>query len=140
VPGGAAAAPSPDGATAGPRPLLRLSVDELNNTLADLLGDTTAPASALPSDRLAESRFPTGNDIDDVDAQHLFEMAEGAAARAMDRLPQLAGCTGTDDVACARQLIVSIGRRAWRRPVEPAEVASLEALYAGRATASWARC
>jgi hypothetical protein len=112
---------------------LRLSREEINNTLADLLGDTSAPAEVLPRDRLAESRFPTGNLIDDVDAQRLFDMVETVAVAALDKLPRLFECDATSrgEAACAREFITMFGRRAWRRPLEPAEVGSLDELYAG---------
>jgi hypothetical protein len=117
--------------SAGPLPLMRLSRDELNNTIADLLGITGAPADVLPRDRLAESRFPTGNLIDDVDAQRLFEMVETVAVAALGQLPHLSECDAAarGEAACARDFITRFGRRAWRRPLETAEAAALEEVY-----------
>src|SRR3954462_14177989 len=49
-PGGAPSAAG-DPNAAGPMPLRRLTRKEFNNTLRDLLGDTSNPADAFPLDR-----------------------------------------------------------------------------------------
>ena len=123
--------------------LRRLTRQEYNNTVRDLLGDATLPANALPSEELANG---FGNDADaqavsSLLAEQYNAVAEGIAERATEtsaKLAELASCaadiTETSDTAsadsCAAQLIEDFLRRAYRRPVTATEVDELIALSA----------
>src|SRR5688572_32521191 len=49
--------PGGDPTAAGPQPLRRLDRREFNNTIRDLLGDTTNPADKFPTDRDSDFLF-----------------------------------------------------------------------------------
>jgi mono/diheme cytochrome c family protein len=107
----------------------RHSRSELDNTLRDLLGDTDAPATRL----LIEDDFsPFDNDYtSQLASQALIDSLEALAQDVAERMvrdpraraaflpcsPQSDG-----DQACFRQLVGELGRRAFRRPLEAAEI------------------
>jgi hypothetical protein len=108
--------------------LRRLTIDEYNNTLRDLLGDNSRPGVLLlPMD----ARTPFDNDYaEQVASQALVEGAELLAADASARLladPErrdtVVGCvpSGPDDEACFRAFIERFGRQAFRRSLTAEE-------------------
>lgn len=114
--------------------LRRLSVAEYQQTVVDLLG--TEPVGArelLPVDTLA----PFDNDYTlQTPSEALIKGAEllaGTIAEAVladaALVERVVGCTpvGAVDDACFRSFIARFGRRALRRPLEPAEVDKLAA-------------
>lgn len=116
--------------------LRRLTRVEYNNTMRDLLGDTTQPASAFPND---DSVLATGSQVSAL----YFEKHESAAERLISEAWQreLAGKQPATarlmvcplkpgDTACARMIVTSFARRAWRRPVTAAELEPYLALIA----------
>jgi len=125
--------------------LRRLTRYEYDNTLRDILGDTTRPASQM----LPEDAFtPFDNEYAEQEAS--APLIEGIEAVARDvaerlvadpvRLAEVLGCTpaGTTDEACMRTFVGRFGRRALRRPLAPAEVDDFTALgleYAEREAA-----
>ncbi|MGK4008037.1 DUF1592 domain-containing protein [Sorangium sp. So ce1036] len=132
----------------GRAPLRRLTRFEYNNTVRDLLGDTTQPAFSLPSEDLGNG---FGNDADTQSvssllAEQLGTVAEGVAQRATvtpEALARLAPCasdvTAANEEACARTIIERLAPRAYRRPLAAGEADELLALYtAGRADATFA--
>jgi hypothetical protein len=120
----------------GRAPIRRLTVSEYDNTVRDLLGDTTAPASRYVDDERgvvsADDRIVTS-----LLAEQYMRAAEDVAARftAPAELGGLLACdraTAGDD-ACAREMIERLVPRAYRRPAETGEVDTLYTLYeAGR--------
>lgn len=107
----------------------RLSQDELDNTLADVLGDDTRPARRL----LIEDEFrPYDNDYALQRASAAYTDAVRELARAVGQravsTPQTRAAflrcqpTGPGDTACFRQTIATLGRRMLRRPLTAAEV------------------
>jgi hypothetical protein len=116
------------GFTMGQSGLRRLSRIEYDNTLRDLLGDGT---------RSGFARLP--EDVNDpFDNDYLTQLASGALIGSAETLAQeaaaraladpatrdaLVGCTpaGPGDAACLESFITSFGRRAFRRPLTPAE-------------------
>ncbi len=107
----------------------RLSQAELDNTLKDLLGEDTAPASRL----LNEDEFrPFDNDYTiqqasealitslEVLAEEVADRAVGDAARRAALVP----CTptGPDDAACFREFLESFLPRAFRRAASSEDV------------------
>jgi len=106
----------------------RLSRAEIDATVRDLLGDTTNPASRI----LAEDEYtPFDNDytrqaasaalIDSLEAT-----ADDIAARVLAPATrgQIVTCTpsGPGDAACFRQVIETVGRRLFRRPLSEDEI------------------
>jgi hypothetical protein len=107
----------------------RLTIVEYNDTVRDLLGDTTSPATQwLPEDQLS----PFDNDYTGQSASGvLIEGAETVAADIAARFvadaarrDQVVGCApkAPDDAECFRDFIARFGRRAFRRPMSNAEI------------------
>jgi len=119
----------------GRAPVRRLTRFEYNNTVETLLGDTTQPGNSLPSEVLGNGY---GNDADKQPvssflAEQYGIVAEDVAGRsAATLLATAAPCYSTATVdteeACARSFIETFGARAYRRPLQPAEVDELLAL------------
>ena len=125
--GGAAVAPQE--LTLGATGLHRLSRIEYDNTLRDLLGDTTRPGFAKlpedvndPFDNDYTTQLVSGALVADVEA-----LATDVSARTLAdpaRKATLVGCTptGPSDKACMTSFVKAFGRRAFRRPLTDDEV------------------
>ncbi|MFO7177513.1 MAG: DUF1592 domain-containing protein [Pseudomonadota bacterium] len=139
MPGGATPSMDCTAITPGPSPLRRLTTHEYNNTVRDLLGDTTSPGHALPAQ--ADSKHNLfGNDANEQTPSPLLvekyqSVAEGIAARATEgaALGRLHPCatnvTPQNEEACARSIASTIAPRAWRRVVSAEETEELVELY-----------
>src|SRR6188768_4179259 len=124
----------------GRSPMRRLTTYEYNNTIRDLLGDTTNPGSALPA-QVDSKQNPFGNDADeqsptDVLVEKYQTVAEAIAARATANataLTKLHSCTtnvtAANEESCARTIATALAPRALRRTVATTEVDELVALY-----------
>lgn len=145
APGDPAAKPiDPRTCAPGPAPMRRLSRLEYNNTIRDLLGDTSRPADAFPAEQGGNG---FGNDANAIAfapvlAENYFSAAERLAATATRDAAALRKVTGCDPAAgedaCARSFIRTFGARAFRRPVATDEEARVFALYQkGRAGADF---
>jgi hypothetical protein len=139
-PGGGGPAPACRGITGSgtgvaPAPLRRLTRFEYNNTVRDLLGDTTSPASALPAEEQGNGfgNDAAGQSVSSLLAEQYAVIAEGIAGRAIQAPARLAPCAGSVTAAteqsCARSFIEGFVPRAFRRPLLPAETEELLALY-----------
>ena len=118
----------PQSATVSPSVARRLSRAELDATVRDLLGDTTNPASHF----LAEDEYtPFDNDYTRqkpsaalIDA--LEATADDIAARVLApaNRGKVIPCTptGPGDATCFRQVISTVGRRLFRRPLSEDEI------------------
>lgn len=107
----------------------RLNRAEYNNSVRDLLGDTTQPANAFPAD-------DTGAGFDNISSilttgNLLFERYEAAAdslveaAWAKDAAggtPAVRVCDPVAAASCARTIVEQFARKAWRRPATKEEV------------------
>ncbi|HEV3058848.1 MAG TPA: DUF1592 domain-containing protein [Vicinamibacterales bacterium] len=119
--------------TPGRAPLRRLNQFEYNNTIRDLLGETTRYADGFPPD---EQGGGFSNNADALVVSHLLaesyaSAAQAMAATAVTRLSALNPCdvTTTGEDSCARQFIVTFGKRAFRRPITSDETTRFLALY-----------
>jgi hypothetical protein len=135
--GSAAGAPA---CVPGTPTLRRLTQTEYNNTVRDLLGDTTQPATDFPADSrnlgfdnngLTLSMPPVLVARYESAAQKLIDDAwardSAVASTAWLRVCDPAS-SGED--ACAKQIIARFAKKAWRRPVGDSELAPLVALVA----------
>jgi hypothetical protein len=116
--------------TPGRAPLRRLTKVEYNNTVHDLLGDTTQPAYALPTE-LSGNGF--GNDADQQPVPQLLaegyaQVAAELATRATASSTALAtlhectsGVTSSNEATCARSIIEKLAPKAYRRPLVAGE-------------------
>jgi hypothetical protein len=144
-------APTDCASTPPPRaPLRRLTRYEYNNTARDLLGDTTSPANAFPSELLGNG---FGNDADSqpvgselANQYMLVSETVAAAATTPARIGSLAACAAqvtaatdaTTEAACVRSIVDGFTPKAWRRALLPGEGDSLVALFtAVRATSDF---
>jgi hypothetical protein len=124
----------------GRSPLRRLTTYEFNNTVRDLLGDTTNPGSALPA-QVDSKQNLFGNDADQQSPSPLLiekyqAVAESVAARATastTALGKLHSCasnvTAANEESCARMIATSLAPRAYRRVVPTTEIDELVTLY-----------
>ncbi|MES1205377.1 MAG: DUF1592 domain-containing protein [Pseudomonadota bacterium] len=115
-------------------PLRRLTRFEYNNTVSALLGDTSQPANAFPTELLG-SGFGSDVDLQSVGgflAEQYGTVAEGIGSRATGSaaaLTKLAACAGTItatsttavEETCAKTFISTFLPRAYRRPITTAE-------------------
>jgi hypothetical protein len=122
--------PCPRQLAPGPAPLRRLSNAQYRRTMRDLLGVAEVTVM-LPSEERTHLGFEDRVEVQAVSPLHvqLWNQAATELARAaLPRLPLPCPAAGIDD-ACARALISSFGRRAYRRPLTAAEVETYRALF-----------
>src|SRR6266700_2181774 len=131
-------APSP-----GPSYIRRVNRLEYNNTVQDLLGDSTHPADGFP---VEEKRLGFDNNADALSvspvlAEQYLSAAEALATAAINsRWSALVPCaaTTTDSAAidaCGRDFIAAFGQKAYRRPLDDDDTAALTGVFnAGKAT------
>jgi hypothetical protein len=132
--GGGGAGPRNDAASASVA--RRLSRAELDATVRDLLGDATNPASRF----LAEDEY-TPFDNDYTRQKPSAALIDGLEATADDiatrvlapaNRGRIVSCTpsGPGDAACFRQVIETVGRRLFRRPLSEQEIGAYLTLQA----------
>jgi hypothetical protein len=116
-------------------PIHRLNNTEYDNTVRDLLGVTSTPAKAFIEDEKAFGFDDIASAFGMTDAQYeqYFNAADALVEEAFanDGLrARIVTCTpnGATATTCTRQIIADFGLRAWRRPLESAEVDRLAKL------------
>jgi hypothetical protein len=117
--------------------LRRMTRDEYNNTVRDLLGDATQPANPFPPDE-KKLGVSVGGLVSSLLAEQMQAAAEGIAERALTKLDSILPCTpaAIGEDACAEKFIQDFATRAFRRPVTAEESGRLSTLYAS-AKDSW---
>ncbi len=116
-------APPVEPPAAGPTGLRLLTPTQYRNSLVDVLGEVAAPAVGQWRSSIAAAQGGVASA-----AVEDYEEAAMAVTAAIFADPEarvaFAGCTPTAaaDDPCAAQVIASVGRRAWRRPLELDEV------------------
>jgi len=123
----------------GPRLLRRLSHDEYDATLADLM-----PTTAVPGQSFAPDNVVGGYDnnaqvlaVSSLLADQYRTSAEDLAEQMVaDHLSSILGCdpAQSGDASCAQSFIESFGARAFRRPLSPADVDRYLGLWEGIAS------
>jgi len=120
--------------------LRRLTHAQYDNTVRDLLKDTTAPASRFPTEDYV-SGFKNQYDALSVSpllTQAYALAAERLAAHAFRRGDSrgLIPCKPTTetDAGCRSEFVSSFGRRTFRRPLESAELVRYERIFQTRKT------
>lgn len=117
-----------------PTPLRRLTQFEYDSTVQDLLLTSLTPADSFPPDEVVDGF--TNNavllSISALHAEKYMESAEELAAEALTRLSTLLPCdpAAAGEQACAEAFATTFGRRAFRRPLEPEDLAVLMEAYA----------
>jgi Protein of unknown function (DUF1592)/Protein of unknown function (DUF1588)/Protein of unknown function (DUF1587)/Protein of unknown function (DUF1595)/Protein of unknown function (DUF1585) len=136
---GTSAPGGPAGASdVGTLTVRRLNRAEYDNTVRDLLGETTRFSDTFPPDDGAEG-FTNVADALSI-SPLLVERYEAAAEKLADTAvanPTIITCEPTPATgdACATEILSRFARRAWRRPVSTDEVARLvSVVHAAEAT------
>jgi hypothetical protein len=110
--------------------LRRLTRDQLNNTLRDLLGVTgNKTADIAPDEHIGPFHSNAIAPITDLLVQQHQELAARLASEVRPRMSELVPCdlgSGTD---CVIQFVEHFGLRTYRRPLAAAEVQKYVALY-----------
>jgi hypothetical protein len=115
-------------------PVRRLTHLEYDNTVADLLGDHSSPASKFTAD-VAQDGFTnnaTALSVSPALAEQYLAAADALSKTATANLPGLLGCDAVAaEQACVQKFIADFGKRAWRRPLTTEEQARLFAVFTG---------
>lgn len=124
-----------EGIAPGPSPIRRMTRNEYDNTVRDLLGDKTRPAQAFPAE---EESLGFNNNADTlVVAPVLAEQYQDAAeklaeAAVTNHLPALlGGCNpgSLGEVTCADRFITNFGPLVYRRPLTDEDTKPLMAVF-----------
>jgi len=124
--------------TPGPAPLRRLTKTEYNNTVAELLGDTSRPADAFPPEEetLGFDNNASGRGVTQVHIERYMAAAQQLVKTALENHRERVVPCDPDDIGatlCAEQTFQRFGRLAYRRPLATSEVLVyrqyFEALY-----------
>ncbi len=112
----------------------RLNNTEYNNTVRDLLGTALRPADAFPADDVSYGfdNIAAVLSVSSVQVELYQRAAIALAADALANAPQtVLQCEPdpADPAPCVREIAAGFGRRAWRRPLTEAEIASAVDIY-----------
>jgi hypothetical protein len=115
-------------------PIRRLTRFEYNNTVRDLIGDTTNPADVLPPEEEVAgfNNQAAALTTSDLLIEQYQKVAEDVAARAVQNIGSLIpdcdpGVDGAD--TCATRFIDDFAMRAFRRPVTLSESTRYKSLF-----------
>jgi hypothetical protein len=117
----------------GPSPLRRLTRWEYNQTVHDLLGDTSAPANSFVPEAV-QFGFDNGALGATMSAVVIEQFEAASIALAHDaalNLPNLLGCdpAATGEAACVADFIPRFGKKAFRRPLSTEEQARWQSFF-----------
>ncbi len=126
----------------GPSFVRRLNRFEYNNTVRDLLGDTTAPADDFPTEerRNGFDNDATALQLSPALVEQYLDAAERLATKAVANLAALLSCdpAKTGDDACAKAFIADFAAKAFRQPLSADEETRLLGVFdAGRTSADF---
>ncbi len=126
-------APTCIGIVPGKSPIRRMTRFEYNNTVRDLLGDDTEPATSFvpEEEALGFDNQAAALGVTQILAEQYMVASEKIAIRAVENLATLLPCSpkAGEEKACASKFIETFGRRAYRRPLDSDEVSRLLAVY-----------
>jgi len=117
---------------AGLTRLRRLTRDQFNNTLRDLIQASGTPADRLnPDERIGPFNSNAISPVDNTLVLQHNEAARELATAARERMAELAPCDLDADAGttCATQFVTEFGARAFRRPLDADEVTRYVGLY-----------
>jgi hypothetical protein len=109
----------------GPAPMRRLTRWEYDNTVHDLLGDTTQPARGFvpEASQFGFDNAAAGATLSDVVVEQFESAARALAKTAAQDLPTLLQCDPAveGESTCTEAFLDRFGRRAFRRPLTEEE-------------------
>jgi hypothetical protein len=122
----------------GPRMVRRLTAAQFATSISDLFQDATAPVAEVFNDQQAFGfRVDSSQlEVKDLNADQLMTNAESVAAWAVaNHLSQIAPCS-TLDAACAKQIIQSFGKKAYRTAIPDSDtrIATYTTLFMAETT------
>jgi len=116
--------------------LRRLTAEQYRNTVRDLLQMPAAKdlvtVGALPSDGSLGERFASNvaSVLGPADGDKYADAADALSKKATENLTNLVPCApASGNADCAGKFIEGFGRKAFRRPLTPAEVTRYKAVY-----------
>lgn len=120
-----------DGLHPGPSPIRRLTRDEYDKTIASLTGLSLTPARDFPAEAraLGFHGVAEAQTVSAVLVESYKKAAEDVAVALTENIPGLMGCDPTDP-ACVGEFLKEFGGRAYRRPLDQAEVDRLLPVFA----------
>jgi hypothetical protein len=130
--GATCVAPTPEpvdcsGTQNGPAPLRLLTHVQYDNTVEDLLGDTSKPSQRFPAENevLGYRNNVSANQVNPRLVESYLSAAETMSVQAVtERLDTIAPCaSGTEPAECGGTFIQTFGMRAFRRPLTSDEIA-----------------
>jgi hypothetical protein len=117
----------------GASPLRRLTRAEYNNTVRDLLNDTSAPGSQFPDEEisLGFNNNAGAQSISGLLIEGYESAASSLATTAVANLPKLLGCdpAARGEDTCVKEFLPVFGKKAYRRPLDAGETDRLFAFY-----------
>lgn len=118
----------------GDAPIRRMTRVEYNNTVRDLLGDTSEPAANfVPEEQaLGFNNQATSLGVTQLLAEQMMSAAEKISAKAVLDMKALAPYCDVDaqgEDACAQMFVEHFGKRAFRRPLKASEKNRFIELY-----------
>ena len=139
--GGKTSACAPGVHAVGAAPVRRLTQAEYDNTVRDLLGDTTHPARTFPPDQIVGvfANNATALTVPPLLALSYAQAAEALVATALATPAKFLACDpAKGDDGCAKTFITTFGKKAYRRPLTGAETDALFAIYTANKTGTGA--
>lgn len=122
--------------------LRRFTGAQYENTVRDLLGYTGEAAIGFtPDERVGPFHSNVGAPVSELQVEQYMDAAEEIAAWSIEDLGGLLPCDplAMGEDACATQFIAEFGPRAYRRPLDAAELDGLAQVYAeGKAQGGFA--
>ena len=122
---------------AGPSPIRRLTRWEYDNTVRDLLGDSSRPSGRFPPDERGAGFTNDAQNlsVSPLHVENYLDAAEKLVNAATTDLGKLVPCDpATGDMGCATRFLESWGKRAWRRPLDDEEKAAMLKVFAAGMT------
>ena len=134
---------TPPAESAGTLVMRRLTYAEYDHMLADLLGDTTAPAEGgnawspdapnavgyVAPNNVADLQVDLYNQTADTVVDTAFQALAAGKTAGKLAIPCQAPANAAAETTCATQFITTFGMQAYRRPIAAAEQTDLLALF-----------
>lgn len=114
-----------------PVPMRRLTKAQYENTIRDLFGGAVTPSDLFPESDTSHdfASHAKANTMTTLGAEQTLASAEQVAIQVVSALDTHLPCAPQADRACAEELVRSLGRRAFRRPVRDDEVTRLLGVF-----------
>ena len=121
-------------------PLRRLTREQFDNTVRDLLGIADEPSLRIPQDEKISAFYSNAiAPVNRLAVEQFADVADDLATVATADAQAFASCQpAEDEVACAARFVEEFGLRAFRRPLDSDELERYGALFTEYAATSFA--